>query len=814
MIIDNVKKDFFYEDGLKFNPNNFILAIKDEDFPDRYILPTMYFTNNHIEKVNDSDLEKLVVIPHNSIKDKPLSRFNLQQLIKLSYGWISRNSRYNDSNDVPKYTTIDSYLSPADNQIIEFFEGELNEEDSLFTPQIEFFQLFKEVYLETENVFFVIDKKSLIGPFKVLNFNENSFKIVISNNKPFGEYHLTDESYIEFNVNAINRKIFINDCIDLKLTFKKDYDFISDDDLLEKFGSELKNYPEYFNENNLENVLTVLKKSIDIGIIEKKFKNNSRLKKILERSGDVLDKDIDLLKNIPEIKKLKEDKKEIEEQLFNYEKELEKFEIRKNDLLTEIQKLEQTKTEELEKRKKELDQKIEELEFRKNNLEKEVEKEKAEKEQSLQQIKDEIDKQRIIEEYLKAGVKKLQDEFTSEQKDAQYKLAELVKGKTHFDFISGRDLSEQGNESFQFLDFQTIDQFNQNQYRDFRTELVNILKQKNRNFDNHFVDNLLISIYQNTLTVFAGKPGTGKTTLARYLTNILAPEDKIREVSVNRGWTSQKDFIGFVNPLTKKFHQSSTNTYTLLKQMDYETEKDIYLKTPMAFIILDEANLSPLEHYWSSFYNLTDSSGKLKIQLGHKEEVSFFDNLRFIGTINYDHTTEELSPRVLDRINIIQLPKNDDDNFNFSNSEIKRIQLTYERCKNFFEVDNKISESTKTEKTDKIINQYKEIRDEFKKLKINISPRVGQAIKKYIIVASEYMSDVNKPLDYCVAQRLLPLINLQGSENRQKLDLLKEKLENNKCDISAAILGDILNIGSEKGIYEENFNYFLTLSNV
>ena len=816
MIIDEVKQDFFYEDGLKFNHNNFILAIKDEDFPDRYILPTMYFTNNHIEKINDSDLEKLVVIPHNSIKDKPLSRFNLQQLIKLSYGWISRNSRYNDSNEVPKYTTIDSYLSPADNQIIEFFEGKLNEEDSLFTPQIEFFQLFKEVYLDTENVFFVMDKESLIGPFKVLNFNENSFKIAISNNKlfRFGEYHLTNDSYIEFNVNAINRKIFINDCYDLKLTFKKDYDFISDDDLLEKFGSELKNYPEYFNENNLENVLTILKKSIDIGIIEKKFNSNSRLKKILERSGEVLDKDIDLLKNIPEIKKLKEDKKEIEEQLFNYEKELEKFETRKNDLLIEIQELEQTKTEELEKRKKELDQKIEELEFRKNNLEKEVEKEKAEKEQSLRQIKDEIDKQRIIEEYLKAGVKKLQDEFTSEQKDAQYKLAELVKGKTHFDFISGRDLSGQENESFNFMDFQTIDQFNQNQYREFRTELVNILKQKNRNFDNHFVDNLLISIYQNTLTVFAGKPGTGKTTLARYLTNILAPENKIREVSVNRGWTSQKDFIGFVNPLTKKFHQSSTNTYTLLKQLDYEMKKNMYLQTPMAFIILDEANLSPLEHYWSSFYNLTDSSGKLKIQLGHKEEVSFPDNLRFIGTINYDHTTEELSPRVLDRINIIQLPKNDDDNFNFSNSEIKRIQLTFERCKNFFEVDNKISESTKIEKTDKIINQYKEIRDEFKKLKINISPRVGQAIKKYIIVASEYMSDVNKPLDYCVAQRLLPLINLQGSENRQKLDMLKEKLENNKCDISAAILGDIINIGSEKGIYEENFNYFLTLSNV
>lgn len=817
--ITESQETFSYKNQ-RFSDQKYIICVKDERY--EFNLKTIIsIENNKLIDLDEYEFENNLFAtrppynnPHN-IEDLSLNRFYNNQLIKIDRGTIVENVGAENPN-MPKVKTFNANISAFDtNQIIEFFEGELNEEDSLFTPQIEFFSLIKEVYPQTENVFFVIKNGTLIGPFKVLKVNENSFKIALSNYKPFGEYYLTNESYIEFQANNINRKIFINDCYDLKLTFNKDYDFISDDDLLQKFSSELRNYPEYFNENNLENVLTILNKAMENDKIENKIKNNSRIKTILDKGEKVLDKDIDLLKNIPEIKKLKENKQKTEEELFNSKKDLEEIVIRKNELLIEIQELEQTKTEELEKRKNELDIEIKELETRKNNLKKEVDSNKSNLEIQLTEIKKEIDNQRIIEEYLKAGVKKLQDEFTSEQKDAQYKLAELVKGKTHFDFISGRDLSEQENEPQNFQDFKTLDQFNHNQYRDFRTELVTILKQKNRNFDAHFVDNLLIAIFQNTLTIFAGKPGTGKTTLARFLTNILAPEDRIREVSVNRGWTSQKDFIGFVNPLTKKFHQSSTNTYTLLKQMDFESkEKEIYLKTPMAFIILDEANLSPLEHYWSSFYNLTDSSGMLKIQLGHKEEVCFPDNLRFIGTINYDHTTEELSPRVLDRINIIQLPKNDEDNFSFSNSEIKRIQLTFERCKNFFEIDNKIPESTKNEKTDKIINQYKEIRDEFKKLKINISPRVGQAIKKYIIVASEYMSDVNKPLDYCIAQRLLPLINLQGIENRQKLDALKEKLENNKCDISAIILGDIINIGSEKGIYEDSFNYFLTLSNV
>lgn len=31
------------------------------------------------------------------------------------------------------------------------------------------------------------------------------------------------------------------------------------------------------------------------------------------------------------------------------------------------------------------------------------------------------------------------------------------------------------------------------------------------------------------------------------------------------------------------------------------------MDSTLAYIILDEANLSPLEHYWSIFYNLTDN---------------------------------------------------------------------------------------------------------------------------------------------------------------------------------------------------------------
>ena len=232
----------------------------------------------------------------------------------------------------------------------------------------------------------------------------------------------------------------------------------------------------------------------------------------------------------------------------------------------------------------------------------------------------------------------------------------------------------------------------------------------------------------------------------------------------------------------------------------------------MAFVVLDEANLSPLEHYWSSFYNLTDSSGMLEVKLGHKETVQFPNNLRFIGTINYDHTTEELSPRVLDRINIIQLNKAKEINFNnISLEETQNIKLSFKRCCDFFKMPENESLNISN---DKISQAFQEIKTEFKKLKVFVSPRVEIAIKKYITIASKYMADVNKPLDYCIAQRLLPLINVQGEEHRPKLESLKSILEKNKCELSISVLDEILTIGGEDGIYEDNYNYFLTLSNV
>lgn len=828
---------FSYKDyngyNRKFNEQNYILVVKDEDFPDKNVISILHRDGQMIEDIDEYDMGNKIFIVKDRYNQDVLSlgeRFAVNQLFKIASGNVIYNSGSEENPNFPKVKTFHSNLSEIlNNEIIEIFEGEISEAKSTFSLKEDILKpLLSDNYVGLNNCFFITeDNKTMKGPFVAKKKDsEERFVIRKSEYLRFGEYEMKEKSFVAFSANDVDRRIFIPGVNELPSPHI--IDFISDEDLLKEFERRVKGSSNDYNIDVLNSFIEFIQRFRSEINDNTSVRRNERLLAIIDAGKNEILSNIDFIDRLPQMKFVRDEINKLSEKRLQLNTEIDRLKIQEERLQQNIEKenqefesLKQDKEnfreQELINKKTILEAEITELEERKNNLSSFVSVEEERLSKELATITDDIRWKQKSKQELEYAIQNLRKEFVNKQIEEQEQLKELIQHKKYFDFLSGRDLSTYNiNDEVKYPDLRIKNEdVKYEDYVSFRNQVLEILARNNRKVDSHFLDNLLISIHQNTLTLLAGLPGTGKTSLAKLLVNILASTEKIREVSVSRGWTSSKDLIGFFNPLTKRFTPSSTGIYPLLKQLDYECKNNLFKDSSLAYVILDEANLSPLEHYWSIFYNLTDSKVDedkyFNLDLGGTEHLRYANNLRFIGTINYDQTTEELSPRVIDRANIIRLKP---ENFNIDNlicQDIKKVLLRYKDIIDYFELLD-FKDELNVAFDDEREQLFRDIKDKFRKLNIYVSPRVEISIKRYCNVAKKIMHEENRPLDYAIAQRLLPLINVQGIHAKQKLKELQEKFPEEKFSISASILKDIISLGEEGEIYENQFNYFLTLS--
>lgn len=139
-------------------------------------------------------------------------------------------------------------------------------------------------------------------------------------------------------------------------------------------------------------------------------------------------------------------------------------------------------------------------------------------------------------------------------------------------------------------------------------------------------------------------------------------------ISVKSNWTDSSELFGYYNPITKK--------YTMTKLLKFILVAIENPEIPF-FVILDEMNLSKVEHYFSDFLSCIESrtvndDGSIKQEGIHLYSGNHFVstdddeydeirsslelplNLYVTGTVNVDDTTYMFSPKVLDRANVIE----------------------------------------------------------------------------------------------------------------------------------------------------------------
>ncbi|MDE6088458.1 MAG: hypothetical protein K2G25_08750, partial [Oscillospiraceae bacterium] len=309
------------------------------------------------------------------------------------------------------------------------------------------------------------------------------------------------------------------------------------------------------------------------------------------------------------------------------------------------------------------------------------------------------------------------------------------------------------------------------------SELIQRVQAK-RNYKPNTILNIFISIVQNFMTVFSGEPGIGKTSICDILADSIGMNsfadnclNRYIPVSVERGWQSKRDFIGYFNPLTRRYDKNNSRVYDALRILDTERENSRY---PM-LILLDEANLSPLEYYWADFMRLADQSEiqNRLINIGTDSDIYIPETLRFLATVNTDQTTEQLSPRFIDRACMIKLPHVTATVTKESGTEKPVFApIPWKELKEVFD-------TPKDDKTSPLLSVREKIYELFSQHNLCVSPRVERSIEKYIQVAQGIMDSEGVvrsheiALDYAVLQKLLPKINGNYDSYRVLFDKLK-----------------------------------------
>lgn len=195
----------------------------------------------------------------------------------------------------------------------------------------------------------------------------------------------------------------------------------------------------------------------------------------------------------------------------------------------------------------------------------------------------------------------------------------------------------------------------------------------------------LMALSTNQIITLYGPPGTGKTTLVSKMAKALGAKCTI--VSVQNSWTDSADLLGYYSPIDRTY-EGTTFVEALLdaNREWFDKGKDSRLH----LICLDEMNLARIEYYFATFLSLLqlpedkrvvhllppyveEALDDWALEAGKNTENTLEDeqkylfrlrkyhsfrippNVHFIGTINNDDTTNELSPKVRDRSMFISL---------------------------------------------------------------------------------------------------------------------------------------------------------------
>ena len=213
------------------------------------------------------------------------------------------------------------------------------------------------------------------------------------------------------------------------------------------------------------------------------------------------------------------------------------------------------------------------------------------------------------------------------------------------------------------------------------------------------------------------------------------------------------------------------------------------------WVLLDEMNLSPVEHYWSDFLTQADNP-RGTVRFGGRS-LQFGPALRFIGTVNYDETTEPLSTRLISRAPVIYIepgagdvPYGASSHAGLGQAELPDgTALTMETLRPLWAAAPEFQDQEQVIFEGLVgLMEAEEQGGEPLGRPLVVSPRSRLAVARYCRGSREVIEAERGELgalDLAVTQWLLPALRGSGESYRRRLDRLAAFCQTKRLPLSA-----------------------------
>lgn len=426
-------------------------------------------------------------------------------------------------------------------------------------------------------------------------------------------------------------------------------------------------------------------------------------------------------------------------------------------------------------------------------------------EEDVQQLKDDLEETaETKKENLRDWIEDHRERLRSRHTDRVQSLKEAVS--LSFDGKKLHDAPERPEHVFDGDEPSLID------------HIVKYVRGRGLYYADEDVENFYTCLKCDPLVILSGLSGVGKSKLPKHVADAIG--GVFRMVPVRPNWNDDRDLLGYFNPRTGTY-QSTVFLDTLIEANNHPER--LYI------ICLDEMNLASPEYYFALFLSKLESDEatfhpdpslsreviqsqrrstmgdilKLEDELkksgpGRKDalqyqiktmekqtdelekyyEVDIPPNVKFVGTVNIDHTTEGFSDKVLDRANVIQFGSPD-----LEAAEDLEAENTPPEFLSFYKFQDFASLSEETPEEQPLSGYATDLRNINDRLKGNMcfGYRVYNAVLRYLKLADQgdYRDGINsdsglsldKAFDLQLIQRVLP--KMRGMDTEEVTSSLK-----------------------------------------